>query len=462
MNELKTTFKFLHNKHATHYALIIDENDTDYFYLTLTHSTKYHRKLNLKLFKNPNFKDERDAYIITRIYQLNKSYFVETANHLVLSDEDKAQIIELIERKQKTMEQKNKTTEQDFEQERIRKLREKNTIQINNIANELNTTANVYKLNKYTDEFKEQLLKASNEFKYVNEYETFIRHYLPNNGFEKDEDVKNYCDIALISEENLNPKFKSLREAAIDHFNANIKEPFYKVANVFFQIDPSQIVKGSASDIKNHLMRISFPAGSKYEDYTVVIPDYCNRGFNEYNANKIDIMLSPKTKPFMYLNGVKASEIASMLDINRAFNERVFNLADNQCIVEPSQIMKKTNKSYIISFPVGTKYEKTIKVIVPLKQVQEFPHDKKLKLTLSNHQVLQPKNTISNDFLANALRDKQKAEEKTQQPTVKDQSKEATKQETTKQVKKEKEVAKQENTKQVKKVKKVVDNERER
>ena len=58
MNELKENFKFLHNKHSTHYALIIGESDSEYSYLTLTHSSKYHRKLNLKLFKNPNVKDE--------------------------------------------------------------------------------------------------------------------------------------------------------------------------------------------------------------------------------------------------------------------------------------------------------------------------------------------------------------------------------------------------------------------
>ena len=89
-------FKFLHNKHSTHYALIIDETDTEYLYLTLTHAVKYHRKRNLKLIKNPNIKDKKDAYIITKIYKLNKSYFKDTANHLVLSEEDKTQIIDMV------------------------------------------------------------------------------------------------------------------------------------------------------------------------------------------------------------------------------------------------------------------------------------------------------------------------------------------------------------------------------
>lgn len=440
MKKLKHNFKFLHNKHSTHYALIIDETKTEYFYLTLTHTIKYHRKLNLKLLQNPNYKDEKDAYIIPKIYHLNKHYFKDTAKHLVLSEEDKTQIIELIERKNKKMEQKNKAFNQKTEQERIEDLRNKLTIQINNIANELNSTANIYKFNEYIDDFKNQLIKESAKFQNISEYETFIRKYLPNNGFEKEEDVKKYCDIAFIDEEKLTPKFKSLREAAIDHFNTNIKDSFYQVANVFFQIDTSQILKGSESDVKNHLMRISFPAGSKYENYIVVIPDYCNRGFNKYKPDKIDIMLSPKTKPFMYLNNVKARDIASMLDKNREFNQRVFNLATNQCIVEPNQVMKKTDKSYIIAFPSGTKYENTVKAIVPSKLVQEFPNDGKLKLTITEQQVLQTKNPLSNDFLANALKYKEKIEEKAQDPPVKDQANEVNKSKTISERKKTKSV----------------------
>ena len=440
MKEFKNKFKFLHNKRSTHYALIISENDTEYFYLTLTHSHTYGVYHNIKLNVNPNFNDEKEAYIIPKIYHLNKSYFKETAKHLVLSEEDKTQIIELIERKNKKMEQKNKAFNQKTEQERIEDLRNKLTIQINNIANELNSTANVYKFNEYIDDFKNQLIKESAKFQNISEYETFIRKYLPNNGFEKEEDVKKYCDIASTYEKNLDPKFKSLREAAIDHFNTNIKDRFYQVANVFFQIDTSQILKGSESDVKNHLMRISFPAGSKYENYIVVIPDYCNRGFNKYKPDKIDIMLSPKTKPFMYLNNVKPSEIANMLDKNREFNQRVFNLAANQCIVEPNQVMKKTDKSYIIAFPSGTKYENTIKAIVPLKQVQEFPNDAKLKLTITEQQVLQTKNPLSNDFLANALKYKEKIEEKAQEPTVKDQANEVKKSKTIKNKEKTKSV----------------------
>lgn len=334
-------FKFLHNKRSTHYALIIDETDLEYFYLTLTHSLKYGIYDNLKLFKNPNLKDERDAYIIPKIYKLNKSYFKDTANHLVLSEEDKAQVIELIERKQKLMEEKSKSQQQHEEQSQ--------------------------------EEIKEQKEKSKNtEEKSMNKKETKIKE-------EKEETMANEKDA---------------------------KE------NIFFQIDPSQILESSESDKKNHLMKISFPKGSKYEGYIAVLPDYCNRGFNKFKTDKIDIMLTPKTKPFMYINNVKATEIAKLLDSNHDFNKRVFNLTDNQCVVQPNQVLHKTDKSYIIGFPEGSKYENAVKAIVPIKNVQEFKGDGKLKLTISINQVLQVKNTLSNEFLAKALRDRGKTNEK--------------------------------------------------
>ena len=99
MDKIEINFRFLHNKKNGHYALIYKENKKNYFYFGLTHAKRFFNNKNLKLSKNPNPKDNRNAYIIPKISHLNKSYFKDTAKHLVLSEEDKVQLINLIEKK---------------------------------------------------------------------------------------------------------------------------------------------------------------------------------------------------------------------------------------------------------------------------------------------------------------------------------------------------------------------------
>ena len=223
-----------------------------------------------------------------------------------------------------------------------------------------------------------------------------------------DKEISNK-ELKNMEEKSMNKKATEIKEEKKEDTMTNEKDT---KENIFFQIDPNQILESSESDKKNHLMKISFPEGSKYAGYIAVLPDYCNRGFNKFKTNKIDIMLTPKTKPFMYINNVKATEIAKLLDSDHDFNKRVFNLTDNQCVVKPNQVLHKTDKSYIIGFPEGSKYENAVKAIVPIKNVQEFKGDGKLKLTISINQVLQIKNTLSNEFLAKALRDREKTNEK--------------------------------------------------
>lgn len=504
-------FKFFYNKKSNHYAVIYNEDKNNYFYLTLTHSLRYRNNNNLKLLKNPNLKDEKNAYIIPKIYKLNKSYFKDTANHLVLSEEDKNQIIDMVLEKEtfkkmqnfefklkEVYELQNKFSDNSewlanqktiivtddqlkiYDENASIRNKIEETFQDSDFIKELNNQVknNYAKLeqlalssnknnnnnylcvnfNEYDEiimpnlasvklnndllsllkkqDFLINILHTPNRLEILepdnlvdsklNYYKTFISS---NDSKEKEYDyfrldigdgpkynLKYFTKLEqkIIEFDNkekkiMNKKETEIKEEKKENTMANEKDT---KENVFFQIDPSQILESSESDKKNHLMKIIFPQGSKYEGYIAVLPDYCNRGFNKFKADKIDIMLTPKTKPFIYINNVKATEIAKLLDSDHDFNKRVFNLTDNQCVVKPNQVLHKTDKSYIIGFPEGSKYENAVKAIVPIKNVQEFKGDGKLKLTISNNQVLQAKNTLSNEFLAKALRDREKTNEK--------------------------------------------------
>ena len=118
----KPKYKFLHNnklsynnikdknkkhkKFTGHFTLIIGETNDEYYFLTLTHSKKYHRRINIPLINNPNKNDRSQAYLTKIIKHMNKKNFTNTGKHLTLSPEDE-KIIDMFLEKERLKKMKD-------------------------------------------------------------------------------------------------------------------------------------------------------------------------------------------------------------------------------------------------------------------------------------------------------------------------------------------------------------------
>ena len=60
--------------------------------MTLTHSRLSGHKKNLKLDKNPDSLDTKDAYLVKRIFVDNKDKFSSTIHRLQLDQEDEKKV----------------------------------------------------------------------------------------------------------------------------------------------------------------------------------------------------------------------------------------------------------------------------------------------------------------------------------------------------------------------------------
>ncbi len=59
--------EFRFNKKRKHPAYVFKKKNGKYHSLSITHSSKTHRKKNIPLYKNPNPNDEEKAYVVTKI-----------------------------------------------------------------------------------------------------------------------------------------------------------------------------------------------------------------------------------------------------------------------------------------------------------------------------------------------------------------------------------------------------------
>ncbi len=101
----KFKFKYCYKNH--HYALIINEDEKTYSYLTITHAKYYGKKNNFKFLINPNIKDSRNAYFIKKIYIRDKNDFSKWYfTNLNLSAEDQKRVEEFIKNKMTKKEEK--------------------------------------------------------------------------------------------------------------------------------------------------------------------------------------------------------------------------------------------------------------------------------------------------------------------------------------------------------------------
>ncbi len=80
------------SRRINHFALIGGELNNKFAYMTLTHSKKSGHKKNIKLEKNPNNNDSKDAYLVKSIFVDKKNNFSPIFNNLSLTKKDNQKI----------------------------------------------------------------------------------------------------------------------------------------------------------------------------------------------------------------------------------------------------------------------------------------------------------------------------------------------------------------------------------
>ena len=88
---------------SKHYALIVAENNKDYFYLSLMHTSKVRSRQNIRLHDNPNSLHAEPAFLNKEIRKNPiKNFAKRTAKHLYLSTRDELMVTEFLKTKNKS------------------------------------------------------------------------------------------------------------------------------------------------------------------------------------------------------------------------------------------------------------------------------------------------------------------------------------------------------------------------
>lgn len=83
---------FRFNTRTKHISLIGGKSKDKYAYMTMTHSSKSGHKKNIKLEKNPNINDSRDAYLVKSIFIDDRNKFSSKIKNLSLTRNDNKKI----------------------------------------------------------------------------------------------------------------------------------------------------------------------------------------------------------------------------------------------------------------------------------------------------------------------------------------------------------------------------------
>ena len=82
-----------------HPAYIFLEKGNKYIYVSITHSKKVKDKMVIKLIKNPNPNDKRNAYYVVEVRQDTKDKFGKRLNQWLLDENDDEEIRKLYEKR---------------------------------------------------------------------------------------------------------------------------------------------------------------------------------------------------------------------------------------------------------------------------------------------------------------------------------------------------------------------------
>ena len=98
---MKSLFTIRKKKHAKHPQIIVYADRIKFKSMTLTHTRGRKRHWNIKLCKNPNPNDPRDAFISKKVLEDFKYNFSKAFQNYSLSDEDIDMLILFLESKKK-------------------------------------------------------------------------------------------------------------------------------------------------------------------------------------------------------------------------------------------------------------------------------------------------------------------------------------------------------------------------
>ena len=103
MVKKKSNFKkgFRKNKRIKHPTYVVGESDKDYEYLGLTHSETYDGVKNVRLDKNPNPEDSKEAYIRPILEKDHPKNFGRSLKGWKFSKSDKKKVDEIIDKNKK-------------------------------------------------------------------------------------------------------------------------------------------------------------------------------------------------------------------------------------------------------------------------------------------------------------------------------------------------------------------------
>ena len=100
-NKNKSMYSIRNKKKAKHPFVIVGYDKTKFKAMGLTHSKRSGHRNNLKLNKNPNHKEDKDAYLKRQIINDFKFNFSKAFKNYELSNSDIDLIIEYLNKKKK-------------------------------------------------------------------------------------------------------------------------------------------------------------------------------------------------------------------------------------------------------------------------------------------------------------------------------------------------------------------------
>ena len=98
---MKSLFTIRRKKHAKHPQIIIYADRIRFKSMTLTHTRGRKKHWNIKLSKNPNPHDPKEAFVSKKVLEDFKFNFSKAFQNYALSNEDIDMLIEYLESKKK-------------------------------------------------------------------------------------------------------------------------------------------------------------------------------------------------------------------------------------------------------------------------------------------------------------------------------------------------------------------------